>query len=613
VVFYIPDFVRDPAAGLAAADTVATVDGREITGTDFQRSYQAQLNAYRQAYGGISDQILRQLGVDRQVLQQMIDEQAAVAEAERLSVRVTDEEVRQRILTLPGLQENGAFIGEQRYLQLLSAQNPPVTPADFEETLRQALAVDKLRAIVTGWLSASDEEVEVEYRRRNDRVRLALALQPLDTYRSSVTVADAEVSSYFDANQEEFRVPEKRRIRYALVDTESIRTSTVVPEADIERFYNDNFEQYSTPDEIRASHILLRTEGKDEAAVRALAEDLLAQARGGADFTQLAAKYSDDTGSAERGGDLDFFRRGQMVPAFEEAAFALEPGGISDLVRSDFGFHIIKMTDRRAGTTTSLDEVRAQIIEQLSEQRAQAEASGRAERLAAEATDPDAFDRAATAAGLTVQESAFFAVDEPVPGIGPAPALTARVFAMSEQDMSGVVPSPRGPVVAALTGRQDAYIPKIDEVREQVRAAVVTREAGDLARQRAMNLLPRLRTASDFEAAAKAGGLSTETTEPITRDGAVGQLGSAPGVLQAAFSMAVGAVSDPIDTDQGPVIVKVLEKQETTPEQITTNRARFREELLAERRSRLFAAYMTKAKERMQIRVYYDAVQRLVG
>jgi parvulin-like peptidyl-prolyl isomerase len=142
---------------------------------------------------------------------------------------------------------------------------------------------------------------------------------------------------------------------------------------------------------------------------------------------------------------------------------------------------------------------------------------------------------------------------------------------------------------------------------------VVTREAGDLARQRAMNLLPRLRTASDFEAAAKAGGLSTETTEPITRDGAVGQLGSAPGVLQAAFSMAVGAVSDPIDTDQGPVIVKVLEKQETTPEQITTNRARFREELLAERRSRLFAAYMTKAKERMQIRVYYDAVQRLVG
>jgi peptidyl-prolyl cis-trans isomerase D len=613
VVFYIPDFVRDPAAGLAAADTVATVDGHEISGTDFQRSYQAQLNAYRQAYGGISDQILRQLGVDRQVLQQMIDEQAALAEADRLSVRVTDEEVRQRILALPGLQENGVFIGEQRYLQLLGSQNPPVSPAEFEESLRQALAVDKLRAIVTGWLSVSDEEVESEYRRRNDRVRLALAIVPLDSYRPAVTVTDAEVTSHFDARQEDFRVPEKRRIRYALVDTEAIRTATVVPEADIERFYNDNFEQFSVPEEIRASHILLRTEGKDEAAVRPQAEAVLKQARSGADFAQLATKYSEDTGSAPSGGDLDFFRRGQMVPAFEEAAFALEPGGISDLVRSDFGFHIIKMTERRAGKTTPLDEVRPQIVEQLSEQRAQAEASERAERLASAATDPVTFETAAKAEGLTLQESEPFAREEPVTGIGPAPALTARVFAMSESEMSGVVPTPRGPVVATLIGRQESYIPKIDEVREQVRAAVVTRKAAELAGQRAAVLMPRLRSAADFAAAAKSSGLVTETTDPVTRDGAVGQLGQAPAVLRTAFSMAVGAVSDPIDSDAGPVVIKVLEKQEATPEELAENRARFREELLAERRSRVFSAYMTKAKERMQIRVYYEAIQRLVG
>jgi peptidyl-prolyl cis-trans isomerase D len=408
-------------------------------------------------------------------------------------------------------------------------------------------------------------------------------------------------------------VPEKRRVRYVLIDTEVIRTSTVVPEADIERFYNDNFQQFSTPDEIRASHILLRTEGKDEAAVRALAENLLKEARGGADFAQLATKYSEDTGSAPRGGDLDFFRRGQMVPAFEEAAFALEAGGISEIVRSDFGFHIIKLTDRRAGETTSLDEVRPQIIDQLSEQRAQVEASDRAERLAVAATDPAALESAAAASGLTVQETEFFALDEPVTGIGPAPALAARVFAMNDQEMSGVVPTPRGPVVATLNGRQEAYIPKIDEVREQVRAAVVTRKAAEVARQRAAILVPRLRSAANFDAAAKGSGLTVETTEPITRDGAVGQLGSAPGVLKAAFAMAVGAVSDPIDTDAGPVIVKVLEKQEATPEQVASNRAAFREELLAERRNRLFAAYMTKAKERMQIRVYYETLQRLVG
>src|SRR5690606_30426304 len=141
VVFYIPDFLADPAADLSATDAVAIVEGQEISGTQFLRTYQAQMNAYREAYGGISDQILRQLGVGQQVLQQMVDERAALAEAQRLEISVSDEEVRQRILSLPALQENGVFIGEQRYIQLLNAQRPPVTPAEFEQSLRQALAV----------------------------------------------------------------------------------------------------------------------------------------------------------------------------------------------------------------------------------------------------------------------------------------------------------------------------------------------------------------------------------------------------------------------------------------------------------------------------------------
>jgi peptidyl-prolyl cis-trans isomerase D len=613
VVFYIPDFIRDPTAEVAATDTVATIEGREISAAEFQRSYQAQLNAYRQAYGGISDQILRQLGVDRQVLQQMIDERAAIIEAERHDIEVSDEEVRQRILSLPGLQENGAFIGEQRYVQLLASQRPPVTPAEFEQSLRQALAVDKLRTIVTGWLSVSDAELDAEYRRRNDKVRLELAILPLDAFRTAVKTTDEEVARYFESHQETFRIPEKRKIQYVLVDAEAIRAKTTLTDAEVEAFYNENFEQYSAPEEIRASHILLRTEGKDEATVRAQAEDLLEQARSGADFAALATKYSEDKASAARGGDLDFFRRGQMVPAFDEAAFALEPNQISDVVRSDFGFHIIKLTERKTSATKSLESVRPQIVEQLSDQRAQAEAAELAERIAAAATEPAALEKAATANGLSVQESPFFAPDEPIPGIGPAPALAARVFALGEKEMSGVMPTPRGPVVSTLTGRQDSYIPKIDEVRERVRAALVNERAMAVARDRAAQSVPRLRTATSFEAAAKMAGFQTETTEAVTRDSPVGSLGTAPAILEAAFNLPAGSVSEPIDTENGSVIVKVVEKQETTAAQLADNRASFRQELLNERQSRAFSAYMTKAKEGMQIRVYYEALQRLVG
>ena len=182
VVFYIPDFLRNPAADPALSNTVATVGEREISGASFRRAYQSQLQAYRSAYGDkLSDQLLRQLGIDQQVLQQMVDEQAGIAEAERLGIQVGDEEVRQRIVSLPVFQENGTFIGEQRYLMVLSSQNPPVTPTEFERSMREALMLDKLRTALTEWMSVTDAELEEEYRRRNDKVKLALVELPRPT------------------------------------------------------------------------------------------------------------------------------------------------------------------------------------------------------------------------------------------------------------------------------------------------------------------------------------------------------------------------------------------------------------------------------------------------
>ena len=260
VVFYIPDFLSNPTTDLAATNTVAVVEGHEIRGEEFRRTYQAQLQAYRSAYGGnMSEALLKQLGVDQQILQQMVDERAALAEAERLKIRVSDAEVRLRILAIPAFQENGAFIGAERYRQLLASQNPPMNTTEFEDGIRRALIVEKLRASVTEWLSVSDKEIEQEYRRRNDKVKLAVASILSDSLRGTVSASDAEVSTYFEAHTSDFKIPEKRKIRHLLVDTDAMRAKMAVPPADVERAYNDNFELYSTPEQIRASHILLKT------------------------------------------------------------------------------------------------------------------------------------------------------------------------------------------------------------------------------------------------------------------------------------------------------------------------------------------------------------------
>jgi peptidyl-prolyl cis-trans isomerase D len=611
VLFYIPDFLRGTGADAASGDTVAKVNGREISGADFRRTYQAQLQAYRSAYGGnMSDQLLKQLGIEQQILQQMVDERAALAEAERLGIKVSDEEVRQRIFAMPAFQDNGGFIGEARYQQLLRMQRPPMVASEFEDNVRRGLAVEKLRGSLTDWLSVNDADLEKEYRRRNDKVKLAVVSFTADAFRTQVSASDAEVASYFDAHKNDFKIPEKRKIRYLLIDVEGLRAKTIVPAADIEREYNNNSEQYTTPEQVRASHILLKTEGKDDAAVKAKAEELLKQARGGADFAELAKKNSEDEASAKNGGDLDYFGRGRMVPEFDQAVFAMQPGTISDLVKTQYGYHIIKLVDKKNATTRPLTEVRQQLTDQLAYQRAQAQAADLAQNLEKQISKPADLDKVAKAQGLTVQESGFFARDEPILGLGPAPEAANKAFDMQTNEVSGPLRASRGFVFESLVAKQDPYVPKVDEVKDRVRDEVVKQKARDLSKQKAAEIAAKLKSAPDFEKAAKAAGVEAKTTDLIAQDSPIPDLGVAPAVEDAAFKLAVGAVSDPIATDTGTAVIKVVEKKEVTPEEWTSSKDRFREELLTDRRNRFFSAYMVKAKQKMKIEVNRESLQR---
>jgi peptidyl-prolyl cis-trans isomerase D len=614
VIFYIPDFLRSPAADAAPAGSVAVVQGHEISGDEFRRTYQAQIQAYRNAYGSnMSTQLLKQLGVDQQILQQLVDERAALSEAERLHITASDEEVRRRIMAIPAFQENGAFIGEQRYQQLLGMQRPPLVASEFENSVRRALIVEKLRAAITEWLSISDKEVEQEYRRRNEKVKLAVVALRTDSFKPDVSASDADVAAYFEAHKDDFKVPEKRKLKFLLIDADAIRAKTVIPPADVERAYNENIEQYSTPEQLRASHILLRTEGKDEAAVKAAAEDVLKQAKSGADFAALAKKYSDDEGTKEKGGDLDFFGRGRMVPEFDTAAFAMKPGEISDLVKTQYGFHIIKLVDKKGGTTKTIDEVRQQLTDQLSFEKAQQEVQTVAGRLASQLTKPADLDTVAKAQGLTVQETGLFARDEPIMGLGGAPEVAARAFQLTPGDMSGPVPTQRGVVFMTVTEKKDPYIPQLDEAKDKVRDAVLTQKAREMARQKAEAVAAKVKGAADFDKAVKSAGFEARTTELLARDAPIPELGVAPAVTEAAFALPQGGVSGAIAIDAGAAVVKVVEKQEVGATEITANKDQFRQELLSDRRNRFFSAYMVKAKQKMKIQVNRDAVQRVLG
>jgi peptidyl-prolyl cis-trans isomerase D len=617
VLLYIPDFVQTTPTGTGAGarEVVAQVNGRSVTAGDFQQRYLSQVQAYRQQFGGnLNDQLLRQLGIDQQILSQMIDEQVGLIEAEQNGISVSDDELAQQIFSIPGLQENGQFIGEQRYEQLLASQYPPITKGDFEQSLRRSLMIDKLRSAVTDWIAVSDSDLEREYRNRNEKAKLQVVALTADKFRDKVTVNDADIASYYDAHKTEYRKGEQRKIRYLLVDRDQLRAKVTVTPQEIESYYNANIQQFQMPEQVRASHILLKTEGKDEATVRKQAEDILKEAKApGADFAALAKKYSEDDGSKVNGGDLDYFSKGRMVPEFEQAAFSMQPGQISDLVKSQFGFHIIKVVDKKAASTRPLDEVRTQIQGTLTAQRVDQQIADRTRDLDTRIKKPSDLDAVGKDAGLVVSETAFFAREEPVPGIGPTPEVTNQAFQMKDGDVSRGLQSPRGPMYITVTGKRDPYVPNLDEVKDRVRDDVIKVRATELSKQKAGEIAAALRSAKDFTAAAKAQGLEAKDTQLITRGSPIPDVGVSQEIDKVAFTLPAGGVSNPIATPTATVIVRVAERQDVTPDAFRTAKESFRTQLLNERRAQFFEAYMTKAKQAMKIQVNADVARRIVG
>jgi peptidyl-prolyl cis-trans isomerase D len=613
ILLYIPSFLGNRSDG-ASSDVIANVEGNSITASEFRRTYQAQLQAYRGAYGGnISEQMLKQLGIDQQILQQMVDERAMMAEARRRGISVTDEEVRQRILNMPAFQESGQF-NEVLYQRVLQMQRSPLTTDEFEDQVRKALLSDKLRSAVTDWVTVNDGDVQAEYERRNEKVKLEVVPILVDKFRNQVQASDAEVASYFEAHKADYKVGEKRKVRYALVDVDAMRPRVSVSPREVERFYNDNIDTYSTPEQVRASHILLKTgEGKDEAAVRAKAEQVLKDAKApGADFAALAKKYSEDDASAKNGGDLDYFSRGRMVPEFDQAAFSMEPGQTSDLVTSQYGYHIIKVTDKKPGTTKSLDEVKPQITDQLMWEKARAKATEVADAMEKQIKKPADLDKVAVENGLKVQESGQVTREEPIMAIGASPELSAQIFGLQDGQVSGALQTQRGYAFVTLAGKQAPHVPKLEEVRDKVRDDVIRQKAFEVAQQKAAQVIAEAK-GGDLQKAAKAAGLEVKTTELIARDQPIPDVGISPQVDAVAFSLPVGAVSQPIKTDNALVVVRVADKKQPTPAEFAADREKTRDDLLKERRNRFFSAYMTKAKQAMNITVNREALQRVLG
>jgi len=386
----------------------------------------------------------------------------------------------------------------------------------------------------------------------------------------------------------------------------------IVTPQEVAAQYQSNQQTYSTPEQVRASHILLKTDGKDDATVKKAAEAVLAEAKAGKDFAALAKKYSEDDTNKDKGGDLDFFGRNIMAKEFEDAAFSMKPGEISGLVKTQFGYHIIKMVEKKPPTTRTLDQVRPQIEQQLKQTKAQNEAAQIATQIGTEIKTPDDLERVAKARGLTVGDSGLFSREEPLAGLGFAPSVASEAFSMQQGKVSGQLRTNNGFAFIALTEIKPPYVPKLEEVKDKVREDVVKQKAVELAKTKAA-AMAEAASKGNFAAAAKTAGADVKSTDFIGRGTALPDVGVNGAVDDAVFALKTGQNTGAIATDNAVIVAYVKDRQDIKPEAFANERDALRDELIQQRRQEFFASYMGKAKEKMKIEYNQETIRTLLG
>lgn len=617
VAFYIPLFRSGVDAG-GPGEALTTVGGETITVGEFQKAYARQRGFYERMYPGrMTPAMLRRLGLEDQVLESLVSERLVVLEAKRLGLSVDDDTLARALTTLPRFQENGRFVGGDQAKRQLEMEGR--TAAEFEEALRNSLLRDQLEALVTGPLGVTVAEVEQEYRRRTEQARVEYLEVAARPFRDQVRVEDDEVKARFESSRDSYRIPEQRVLAYLLVDEEALRSRAAITDRDLEAYYQEHKDEFKEQEQVCASHILVKVqttpegkEGHPEPEARRLAEGLLAKVKAGGDFAELAKKGSEDKGSAERGGDLGCFPRGAMVPEFENAAFSLDPGKTTDLVKSSFGYHIIRVASRRDEQQQALPAVKERIrplVTADKTQRLAAEQVG----LAQAALKRGGLEDAAKAIGGSVATSPAFPAAAPPEPLS-SPALAARAFALKqgETDREGL-PVNRGFAFFRVTEVKPARPAELVEVEGRVKADVLEEKALGKAR----DLCEQVRARAEREGLEKAAAafklVRKETPTAVGRGQAIGELGEGALVEEAAFSLPEKTLSAPLRTTAGFAVLRVLERKAMDPTVFAQQKAAVEESLRQQKRGQLFQAYMNQARDRYAIERNPAALRRVLG
>jgi len=584
---------------------VAKVNGTIITLDDYRVSYNNLIEQVRQSFGNnLNEELIRMLQLRKRAMDQLVDNALMLQAAEKLKLAISDEELAEFIRNIGAFQTAGIF-DNGRYINTLSRNR--LTPEDFEVQQRKALIINKIQALITGSIKVSDLEVRQWYIWNNTEVDIDYLVVEPQRYKD-IKLTDEEIRNYFDQHKDSYKTDPSIKVRYLYFKPEDYAARVTPSEDDIRDYYEGNLDEFNIPKTVEARHILIKADqdakAEQDESARKKAEEIFKLAKEGQDFAELARKYSEGPTKA-KGGYLGTFRREEMVKPFSDKAFSMNAGDISEPVRTDFGWHIIKVEKVNPAKTLSLGEAEADIRKKLKADRSKNIAYDEAEAVYDATFENQNLDSIAADRNLKIQTTEFFTQKDPPQKIKNAARFAAVAFNLPINELSAVQDFADGYYLLEVVDKVQPQIPELKAVEQKIRNDLLKEKQDQRARDEANLLLTELKNGQALASFSQKFKIPVKQTGFFKRNSPIPEIGAENDIARIAFELSDEhrLPEEIIKGQKGYYVISFRKRQEPSLEGFEKEKAAIRDRLLQQKTIKTVDAWLTRLRSESEISI----------
>ncbi|MEA2006273.1 MAG: SurA N-terminal domain-containing protein [Acidobacteriota bacterium] len=585
-----------------AANTLVTVGKEKISADFYFQNLKQRLELLKREFKDLDSNFIQQLNIPQQVLEQIIQQTLLIQSAEEMGIKASDEEIKQKIMSYPVFQQDGKFIGFENYKKILDWNRIPLS--EFEESLKKEIIIEKAIKSLTSGIAVTEKEIWDNYKNTNESAKLEFVVIETDSLELDWEPKLSELQDFYEKNKGKYKIPEKREGLFVFFNTEDLKDEIQLSDSDIEDYYKKNQAQFREPEKVRVNRIFLTFEGNEKEFVLAEAQNILGQIQKGANFGDLARKYSKDE-KAENNGDWGFFEWQRLSPVEQEEIRKLQKNEVSRVIELDEGASILMVTEKEESFLKPLEQVRGNISSILQEKIARELAEKKVRQLEKNAKKVKSLDAAAQKLGYKAEKTGLLTDGKSLPDIDPSGAISMELFKLDDKKTSSPIYTYKGVGLTQLEKIEPPRPALFEEVKEDIKEELLITEKQNAAIERLQGIKAEL-PKKNLEQLAKAYGLEYKTAEEHKRGQYLSIIGENDEVDRLVFSLPLNEPSDPIEFDGGFVLVRPLSRKEVSKEEFEKVKDEEREKALEAKKKKFLHSCLLKLREDKGVKIKYD-------